>query len=129
MRLRFRLLIPALALCAAVPTAHAETVASVESPGKVLRFELDLHEGRLGYRVQRLVSEVPKLDLAERGGIVAGLPGGRMRSAARVVAPCSHLVDAGAGGSDEVGGEDRLRYAEKPVGVVGAAGVGGACHA
>ena len=33
--------------------AHAETVASVESPGKVLRVELDLHEGRLGYRISR----------------------------------------------------------------------------
>jgi alpha-glucosidase len=34
--------------------AHAETVASVESPGKVLRVELDVGgEGRIGYRVQR----------------------------------------------------------------------------
>ena len=37
-----------------VPRASAETVAAVESPGKVLRFELDIFEGRLGYRVQRL---------------------------------------------------------------------------
>lgn len=35
------------------PRAAAETVASVESPGKVLRVELDLFEGRLGYRVLR----------------------------------------------------------------------------
>jgi alpha-glucosidase len=34
--------------------AFAETVASVESPGQVLRVELDLFEGRLGYRVSRL---------------------------------------------------------------------------
>lgn len=45
-----------LGLVALLPTprAAAETVASVESPGKVLRFELDIFEGRLGYRVQRL---------------------------------------------------------------------------
>ncbi|GAB3345375.1 glycoside hydrolase family 97 protein [Marilutibacter aestuarii] len=34
--------------------AHAETVAHVDSPGKVLRVELDLSEGRLAYRVLRL---------------------------------------------------------------------------
>ncbi len=34
-------------------TAHAETVASVASPGGVLKVELDVHEGRLAYRVLR----------------------------------------------------------------------------
>ncbi|HMB43257.1 MAG TPA: glycoside hydrolase family 97 protein [Luteimonas sp.] len=39
--------------CIAAP-AWAETVASVESPGKTLRVELDVGgEGRIGYRVQR----------------------------------------------------------------------------
>jgi hypothetical protein len=41
------------ALCAAVLPAHAETVASVASPDNALRVELDLFEGRLGYRVLR----------------------------------------------------------------------------
>jgi len=41
-------------LCAASFAAHAETVASVESPDKALRVELDLNgEGRLAYRVAR----------------------------------------------------------------------------
>jgi len=39
--------------CACAPLAHAETVASVESPDHVLRVELDITEGRLGYRVLR----------------------------------------------------------------------------
>lgn len=70
MRLRLRLLIPALALCAAACAAHAETVASVESPGKVLRFELDLHEGRLGYRVQRMGE--PVIDTSALGFMLRG---------------------------------------------------------
>lgn len=40
-----------LATCAL--TTHAETVATVQSPGKVLTAELDLREGRLAYRVSR----------------------------------------------------------------------------
>ena len=36
-----------------VPPAWAETVASAESPDGRLRVELDIHEGRLGYRVLR----------------------------------------------------------------------------
>jgi len=41
-------------LCAASFAAHAETVASVESPDKMLRVELDQNgEGRLAYRVMR----------------------------------------------------------------------------
>lgn len=34
-------------------TAHAETVATVASPGKVLSVALELHEGRLSYRIDR----------------------------------------------------------------------------
>lgn len=34
--------------------SHAETVASVASPDNILTVELDLHEGRLAYRVTRL---------------------------------------------------------------------------
>ena len=45
------LLLPLAFACA--PRAHAETVASVESPDRVLRVELDITEGRLGYRVLR----------------------------------------------------------------------------
>ena len=45
------LLLPLVFACA--PSAHAETVASVESPDHVLRVELDITEGRLGYRVLR----------------------------------------------------------------------------
>ncbi|MDQ3287771.1 MAG: glycoside hydrolase family 97 protein [Pseudomonadota bacterium] len=37
-----------------INTTQAETVAGVDSPGKVLRIELDLHEGRLAYKVMRL---------------------------------------------------------------------------
>ncbi|MHB8912191.1 MAG: glycoside hydrolase family 97 protein [Lysobacter sp.] len=33
--------------------AHAETVAQVASPGKVLSVALELHEGRLSYRIDR----------------------------------------------------------------------------
>ncbi|QDH71432.1 glycoside hydrolase family 97 protein [Marilutibacter alkalisoli] len=44
-------LLPILGL--AVFTANAETVARVESPGKVLAVELDITEGRLAYRVLR----------------------------------------------------------------------------
>jgi len=41
-------------LCAASFTAHAEAVAHIESPDKVLHVELDLNgEGRLAYRVAR----------------------------------------------------------------------------
>jgi alpha-glucosidase len=49
---RFALL--ALLAWSGIAPALAETVASVESPGKVLRVELDVGgEGRIGYRVQR----------------------------------------------------------------------------
>ncbi len=51
-RLRCAALLLPLA-CACAPYAHAETVASVESPDRVLRVELDITEGRLGYRVLR----------------------------------------------------------------------------
>lgn len=44
-----------LALCALLTglPAQAETVASVESPDKRIRVELDIFEGRIGYRVLR----------------------------------------------------------------------------
>ncbi|MCF7222882.1 glycoside hydrolase family 97 protein [Lysobacter chinensis] len=53
-----RSLAAALALAATAALAplqrvHAETVARVESPGKVLAVELDISEGRLAYRVLR----------------------------------------------------------------------------
>lgn len=48
-----QLILSALVLLTAAMSAHAETVASVESPGKVLRVELDITEGRIGYRVMR----------------------------------------------------------------------------
>ena len=51
-------------------TAHAETVASVASPNSVLRVELDLHEGRLAYKVTRLgepVVNASRLGFALRG--------------------------------------------------------------
>ena len=50
-----RPLLIALLFCTGMPlAAHAATVASVESPGKVLKAELDLSaEGRISYRVQR----------------------------------------------------------------------------
>lgn len=35
-------------------TSHAETVASIASPDNILVVELDLHEGRLAYKVTRL---------------------------------------------------------------------------
>ena len=41
------------ALLAPALCAQADTVASVESPDGRLRVELDIHEGRLGYRVLR----------------------------------------------------------------------------
>ena len=44
--------IAALLLFAAT-TAQAATVASVESPSKILRVELDVHDGHAGYRVFR----------------------------------------------------------------------------
>jgi len=40
-------------LAALAAPAHAETVAAVASPDGRLRVELDIHEGRLGYRVLR----------------------------------------------------------------------------
>ncbi|GAB3102185.1 glycoside hydrolase family 97 protein [Lysobacter terrae] len=44
----------AVALCGTSFAAHAETVASVESPDRTLKVELDLNgEGRLAYRVLR----------------------------------------------------------------------------
>ena len=48
-------LLAALLLCTGMPlAAHAEVVASVASPGKVLNVEIDLSkEGRISYRVQR----------------------------------------------------------------------------
>ncbi|WP_233263108.1 glycoside hydrolase family 97 protein [Cognatiluteimonas profundi] len=42
-----------LALAGTTPVL-AETVASVESPGKILRVDLDVTEGRLSYRISRL---------------------------------------------------------------------------
>jgi alpha-glucosidase len=53
--------LPALVLLAAtlaLPVARAETVATVSSPNKVLTVELDLHEGRLAYRVLRFGEKV-----------------------------------------------------------------------
>lgn len=49
-------LLLAVSLCAFA--ARAETVATVSSPGQVLTVELDLHEGRLGYRVLRFGEKV-----------------------------------------------------------------------
>ncbi|MFS8064229.1 MAG: glycoside hydrolase family 97 N-terminal domain-containing protein, partial [Luteimonas sp.] len=47
-------LLTAIVVLLLAGAAHAETVASVESPGRVLRVELDVGgEGRIGYRVQR----------------------------------------------------------------------------
>ncbi|MDQ3270500.1 MAG: glycoside hydrolase family 97 N-terminal domain-containing protein, partial [Pseudomonadota bacterium] len=51
-------------------STHAETVASLDSPGKVLRVELDLHEGRLAYKLTRLgepVIAASRLGFALRG--------------------------------------------------------------
>ncbi|HYE38384.1 MAG TPA: glycoside hydrolase family 97 N-terminal domain-containing protein, partial [Ramlibacter sp.] len=45
-------LLPLLFLVLVLP-AHADTVATVESPGKVLTVELDLSGGEIGYRVLR----------------------------------------------------------------------------
>ena len=58
-----------LAFCV-VPDVLAETVASIESPNRVLRVELDLHEGRLGYRVQRLGE--PVIDTSALGFMLRG---------------------------------------------------------
>jgi alpha-glucosidase len=49
-------LLLAASLCAF--TANAETAATVSSPNKVLTVELDLHEGRLAYRVLRFGEKV-----------------------------------------------------------------------
>jgi alpha-glucosidase len=49
-------LLLAASLC--VFAANAETVATVSSPNKVLTVELDLHEGRLAYRVLRFGEKV-----------------------------------------------------------------------
>lgn len=48
-------LLAALLLCSGMPlAAYAATVASVESPGKVLKVEVDVSpQGRVSYRVQR----------------------------------------------------------------------------
>ena len=48
-----RVPLPALLLLAIALPVQAETVASIESPGKVLKVELDLTEGAIGYRVLR----------------------------------------------------------------------------
>jgi len=69
MRLRSSLLLT-FALCAAVPAVRAGTVASIDSPGKVLRVELDLHEGRLGYRVRRFGE--PVIDTSALGFMLRG---------------------------------------------------------
>jgi alpha-glucosidase len=65
-----RLICLLLALGLAVPLARAGTVASVESPGGVLRVELELHDGRLAYRVLRFgepVVEDSRLGFRLRG--------------------------------------------------------------
>ena len=89
MHVRFRLLASAFALCAALPVAHAATVASVESPGKVLRFELDLHEGRLGYRVTRLGE--PVIDTSALGFMLR--EGGRLERNLALTAQSTSSVD------------------------------------
>ena len=48
-----RLLSCAALLLAFATTAHAKTVASVESPNGTLRVELDVDDGHVAYRVQR----------------------------------------------------------------------------
>ncbi|WP_133478408.1 glycoside hydrolase family 97 protein [Cognatilysobacter segetis] len=53
MSLLRRTALAVLPLVLAVLPAHAATVASVESPGHVLRVELDVDDGRIGYRVFR----------------------------------------------------------------------------
>src|SRR5690606_23629793 len=90
MRFRFRLIASALALCAALPAARAETVASVESPGRVLRFELDLHEGRLGYRVTRLGE--PVIDTSALGFMLRG--GGWLERNLALTGQATRSVDA-----------------------------------
>ena len=54
-------------LCA---SAHAETVATVSSPNGVLTVELDLHEGRAGYRVERFGE--PLIDTSALGFMLRG---------------------------------------------------------
>ena len=51
-------------------TARADTVATVSSPGEVLAVALDLHEGRLSYRIERFGERVvddSRLGVALRG--------------------------------------------------------------
>ena len=51
-------------------TAYAETVAKVTSPGNVLNVQLELHEGRLSYRIDRFgeaVIDSSRLDFHLRG--------------------------------------------------------------
>ena len=51
-------------------SAHAETVATVSSPNGVLTVELDLHEGRAGYRVERFGE--PVIDTSALGFMLRG---------------------------------------------------------
>src|SRR5690606_37356478 len=51
-------------------SAHAETVATVSSPNGVLTIELDLHEGRAGYRVERFGE--PLIDTSALGFMLRG---------------------------------------------------------
>ncbi|MEZ5440051.1 MAG: glycoside hydrolase family 97 protein [Lysobacterales bacterium] len=51
-------------------TARADTVATVSSPGEVLAVALDLHEGRLSYRIERFGERIvddSRLGVALRG--------------------------------------------------------------
>ena len=88
--MHLRLLTTLLLAACAIGAAHAATVASVESPGGVLRVELDLHEGRLGYRVLRLGE--PVIDTSALGFMLRG--SGRLERNLALSAQATRHVDS-----------------------------------
>ncbi len=87
--MHLRLLTALLFAACATGAAHAGTVASVESPGRVLRVELDLHEGRLGYRVLRMGE--PVIDTSALGFMLRG--SGRLERNLALSAQATRSVD------------------------------------
>ena len=98
----------ALGLLPCLAGAKSQTVASVESPGKVLKVELSLDDGRLAYRVLRLGE--PVIDDSRLGFLLR--EGGRLERNLTLVSQSTRSADETW---EQPWGESRLvrnRYTE-----------------
>jgi alpha-glucosidase len=78
-----------LSICATFACAEPRPIASLESPGRVLRVELTLDDGRPGYRVQRMGE--PLIETSRLGFLLR--EGGRLERDMALVSHGTRAVD------------------------------------